>query len=198
MRRLKDLLTRTSASVLLRRPTRARIYRGAVLRNRRHIDLSADARIERGAVVDARRGRVSIGEMARVASYAWVEALDGNIEIGQRSLVNVFSAVTGETFLGDDVLIAQSCVINAGRHVIAGRDVPINLQGYDPQPVRIESGAWIGANAVVAAGVTIGEGAIVGAGAFVNRDVEPYTIVGGVPARFIRRRFPDAQSESAA
>ncbi|HEU0256375.1 MAG TPA: CatB-related O-acetyltransferase [Microbacteriaceae bacterium] len=55
--------------------------------------------------------------------------------------------------------------------------------------VRIGNDVWIGANAIIRRGVTIGDGAIVAAGAFVNRDVPPYTIVGGLPARKIRDRF---------
>ncbi len=54
------------------------------------------------------------------------------------------------------------------------------------QPIRIGNGAWIGAKAIILKGVTIGEGAIVGAGSVVTRDVAPYTIVAGNPARFIR------------
>lgn len=57
--------------------------------------------------------------------------------------------------------------------------------------VEIGNDVWIGANAVVLRGITIGDGAIIAAGAVVVRDVEPYSIVGGVPARTIRQRFDD-------
>jgi acetyltransferase-like isoleucine patch superfamily enzyme len=59
------------------------------------------------------------------------------------------------------------------------------------QPPIIGNDVWIGANAQIMLGVTIGNGAIVAAGAIVTRDVPPYAIVGGVPARVIRMRFPD-------
>ena len=60
-------------------------------------------------------------------------------------------------------------------------------------PVVIGNDVWIGADAVVLRGVTIHDGAVVAAGAVVTRDVEPYTIVGGVPARPIKRRFDDGR-----
>lgn len=57
--------------------------------------------------------------------------------------------------------------------------------------IVVGNDVWIGYEAVILAGVTIGDGAIIGARAVVTRDVPPYTIVGGVPAKPIRRRFPD-------
>ncbi|ASP21583.1 bifunctional N-acetylglucosamine-1-phosphate uridyltransferase/glucosamine-1-phosphate acetyltransferase [Antarctobacter heliothermus] len=62
--------------------------------------------------------------------------------------------------------------------------------------VTIGHDVWIGHGVTVTAGVTIGDGAVVGAGAVVTRDVAPYTVVGGVPARVIKHRFDAAQSEA--
>lgn len=59
----------------------------------------------------------------------------------------------------------------------------------DNRPVVIGHDVWIGANACILPGVTIGDGAIIAAGAVVNKDVEPYAIVGGVPAKLIKYRF---------
>ena len=54
------------------------------------------------------------------------------------------------------------------------------------KPIRIEDKVWFGANVTICPGVTIGEGAVVAAGAVVNKDVAPRTVVGGVPAKFIK------------
>lgn len=58
-------------------------------------------------------------------------------------------------------------------------------------PSTIGNDVWVGANVIISAGVHVGDGAICAAGAVVNKDVPPYTIVGGVPAKQIRRRFPE-------
>jgi phosphonate metabolism protein (transferase hexapeptide repeat family) len=61
--------------------------------------------------------------------------------------------------------------------------------------VTIGNDCWIGHGAIILPSVTVGDGAVIAAGAVVSRNVPPYTIVGGVPARPIRRRFPDAVAE---
>jgi hypothetical protein len=66
------------------------------------------------------------------------------------------------------------------------------------QPVEVGHDVWIGHGATVLPGVSIGDGAVVGAGAVVTRDVEPYTVVGGVPAEQIDRRFPEDVAERIA
>lgn len=63
----------------------------------------------------------------------------------------------------------------------------------DKYHVVIGNDVWIGENALIYGGVTIGDGAIVAAGAIVNKDVSPYTIVGGIPAKVLRKRFLDEQ-----
>jgi acetyltransferase-like isoleucine patch superfamily enzyme len=73
-------------------------------------------------------------------------------------------------------------------HTGVPADVPIIQTDLTIKPVRIGAWADIGVNAVILPGVTIGKGAIVGAGAVVTTDVEPFTIVAGVPAKFLRRR----------
>ncbi len=67
-------------------------------------------------------------------------------------------------------------------------DIPMTRQGYNNAPIVIEDDVWIGFRAVVLAGVTIGRGSIVGSGAVVTKDVAPYSVVGGVPARVIKSR----------
>lgn len=89
----------------------------------------------------------------------------------------------GGIFIGDDVLVGHNCVIATINHV----EAPDRRADMVPAPVKIGDRVWIGANVTILPGVTIGEGAIIAAGAVVTADVEPRTIVGGIPAKVIKR-----------
>lgn len=89
--------------------------------------------------------------------------------------------------------IGRRCSIGAARHAIGGlTSHPFGEPvGHDTGPsTRIGNDVWIGDNVVIVAGVSVGDGAVIGAGAVVTRDVEPYAIVVGVPARLLRSRVP--------
>lgn len=73
----------------------------------------------------------------------------------------------------------------------------VDCSRFDELPRnKVGNDVWIGARAIILDGVTIGDGAVVAAGAVVTKDVPPYAVVGGVPARIIRYRFSDQQIES--
>lgn len=112
--------------------------------------------------------------------------------------------------------IAYGCVIqprvSMGRYVMFGPEVsilgadhrfdipgtPMIFSGRPDMPeTHIEDDVWIGSRTIVMVGVTIGRGSIIAAGSVVTKDVPPYSIVAGVPARTIRRRFDNAEDESA-
>ncbi len=107
-----------------------------------------------------------------------------NIHIGQRVFINSGCKFQdqGGIFIGDDVLIGHNCVIATLNHVMD----PDHRGDMTAAPVRIGNKVWVGANATILQGVTIGDGAIIAAGAVVTKDVAPMTIVGGVPAKFIK------------
>jgi acetyltransferase-like isoleucine patch superfamily enzyme len=107
-----------------------------------------------------------------------------NIILGERVFLNSGCRFQdqGGIRIGDDALIGHNVVLATLNH-----DLDPELRATTiPQPIIIGSRVWIGANATILAGVTIGDGAAVAAGAVVTRDVEPNTVVGGVPARRIR------------
>ncbi|HBI15603.1 MAG TPA: hypothetical protein DDY20_08840 [Desulfobulbaceae bacterium] len=90
--------------------------------------------------------------------------------------------------IGAHTQIAPGCFITDHSHGIA-RELRIDQQPCSEYPVCIGCDVWLGTKVTVLAGVTIGDGAIIAAHSVVNKDVAPYEIVGGVPARFIRNRL---------
>lgn len=117
---------------------------------------------------------------------------DGHLVIGDRVSLNsnvYINACSGGTIrIGNDVLIGPNAVLRSSDHRFDDRSKPIRLQGHTGGAIIIEDDVWLGANVTVVGGVRIGAGSVVAAGAVVVRDVEPYSVVAGVPARFIRRR----------
>lgn len=113
-----------------------------------------------------------------------------NISIGDNVYLNrnVFITARDAVEIGNNVLIGPNVIINTGNHTFSDRDVPIVRQGHTSEKIVIEDDVWIAASAMILKGVRIGKGAVVAAGAVVNRNVEPYTVVGGVPAKKIKER----------
>lgn len=124
-----------------------------------------------------------------------------NIELGDYVSIGkgaTFLATESRIILGNKVLLGPNVTIIGGNHntSVVGKymyDV-LEKRPCDDQDVVIEEDVWIGANAIILKGVTIRRGAIVAAGALVNKDVPPYSIVAGVPARVIRLRFDDLET----
>ncbi|MBI4687083.1 MAG: acyltransferase [Nitrospirae bacterium] len=104
--------------------------------------------------------------------------------------------------IGDNSGLGENCRVNPGviigSNVMMGPDVIILTQnhtytretynGFEKKPVIIEDNVWIGYRVIILPGVHVGRNAIIGAGAVVSKDVPPYAVVGGVPARVIKMR----------
>lgn len=119
------------------------------------------------------------------------ERPERRLSIGQRCWINsgCHFDCGAEIDIGDDVAIGQQTLVLTTTHRLGesgGRAGP-----HARSPVRIASGVWIGARATILPGVTVGRGSVVAAGAVVSTDVEPDTMVGGVPARLMRQLETD-------
>jgi len=113
-----------------------------------------------------------------------------NISIGaETSITNrcILNGVGGIT-IGNYVLIGYETIIMTSMRNHGSVDKPIKYQGSQLKPVTIEDDVWIGARSIILPGVTISKGAIIGSGSVVTKNVSPYTIVGGVPAKVIGHR----------
>jgi putative colanic acid biosynthesis acetyltransferase WcaF len=100
----------------------------------------------------------------------------------------VIITTKGGVEIGDRVLIGYRTQILSANHIIPSYKGMIYGSGHELKKVKIEKDAWIGANCIILPGVIIGEGAIVAAGSVVTKDIKPFTIVGGIPAKLIKER----------
>lgn len=134
---------------------------------------------------------ISFDGNARIGKYAFFSAEGGEIIIGKsfstNTNVHINASCGGKILIGNDVLLGPNVVIRTANHNFKLKNKPINKQGHNYADIKIDNNAWIGANAVILSGVNIGERAIIAAGSVVNKDVASNSIVGGVPAREIKK-----------
>ena len=114
-----------------------------------------------------------------------------NVSIGDNSSLGDNSYINGSLIIGNDVMIAANCAFIARNHEYARTDIPMNKQGNKEKVIVIEDDVWIGYGSIIMPGVKIGKGSIIAAGSVVTKDVDPYYIVGGVPAKIIKKRGVD-------
>ena len=129
----------------------------------------------------------NIGAHSYVAAHSWLT----NIDVGRFCSIgnNVMAGLASHTLGNASTSPIFTLRRNATGKAWVNQDVAVNSDDF-PRTV-IGDDAWIGSNAMIMSGVTIGTGAAVGAGAVVTKDVPPYAIVAGVPARVIRYRFDE-------
>lgn len=129
----------------------------------------------------------SAGEGVNVERGARFPA--GVVHLGDRSGIGIDCDLKGPVTIGRDVMMGPECVIFTTDHVFADTSRPMIEQGMaETKPVTIGDDVWIGQRALILPGVSIGNGAVVAAGAVVTKDIEPYAVVGGNPAKVIRDR----------
>ena len=132
-----------------------------------------------------------VGDESLIEDYATVNNGMGGVYIGARSLVGIGNTLIGPLRIGNDVIIAQNVVFSGLNHGYEDVARPIKDQPCSRAEIVVEDEAWIGANAVITAGVRIGRHAVVAGGSVVTKDVPPYTIVGGNPARPLKQYRSD-------
>lgn len=138
--------------------------------------------------------RISLGKRVSLEHDVYFNAAGAHapgiaISLGDGTFIGSgceFNAIQGIS-IGANCLIASGCRFVDHDHGIRAGQI-MKLQDEISSPIHIGADVWIGANSIVLKGVSIGDGAIVAAGSVVTKSVEPYTIVAGVPAKFIKSR----------
>lgn len=155
------------------------------------------------AEIGLNHGRLVIGDNTVIAAKIMTFAHGGNITIGQDCYIGVQTRIWSgtEIEIGDRVLISHNCnIFDSTTHPIdkqirAEHEKEVLSTGFPKElyptineaPVRIGSDVWVGCNSIILKGVTIGEGAIVSAGSIVTKDVPANVMVGGNPARVLKK-----------
>ncbi|MDF1514222.1 MAG: acyltransferase [Anaerolineae bacterium] len=178
------------------------------LRFANHIHLGRGVYLDQHTYLHACPNGIEIGANTLVMHgavlhvYNFRDIPHAGIRIGSDSLIGEYSVIRGQggVTIGNRVYTSPMVQIIAVNHVFDDPDRPFIDQGITAQGIVIEDDVWIGASAVITDGVRIGKGAVIGAGAVVTRNVEPHTVVGGVPARVIRKvgDRPDTRSDPPA
>lgn len=134
--------------------------------------------------------RISIGKGTVVKPYSVIQTSGGRITIGSHCAINNFVQIgtaAGDVVMGDYVRIGPNVTIMGGRRKFKRKDELIMNQGYTSSGILIGNDVLIGAGAVIFE-CNIGDGAVIGAGSVVTKDVPPYKVVLGAPAKIVAER----------
>jgi acetyltransferase-like isoleucine patch superfamily enzyme len=145
-----------------------------------------------GNVLQAlREGRLQVGAGALLEPDVWITAPGkARVRIGAGTFLNLGVMIAAEELveIGDHCMLANGCFITDSSHRYDDPEKPVPWQGFTSKgPTRLGDNVWLGANVVVTSGVSIGERCVIGANSVVTRDVEPFSVAAGVPARVLRK-----------
>ncbi len=180
--------------LILRMDGVAAIEAGVRLRFADQITLGSGVYLDQGVYLHACPNGISLGANTYVMHGAVLHVYNFRglphafIRVGQDSLIGEYNVLRGQggITIGNRVYTSPLVQLLAVNHVYSNPDVPMVEQGITAEGIVLEDDVWVGAGAIVTDGVTVGRGAVIAAGAVVTKDVPPYTVVGGVPARVIQ------------
>lgn len=174
------------------------IKKRAILKNTQFLTVGRNFIAEEGCEINAlsKRG-VVFGDRVTVGAYALIRPsnyyggpVGEGLRVGDNSNIGPYSYIgcSGYIEIGNNVMFGPRVSIYAETHRFERTDITMKEQGVERVSVKIEDDCWIASNSVILAGVTVGKGSIVSSGSVVTKNVPPYSIVGGVPAKLIRSR----------
>ena len=131
--------------------------------------------------------KFNIGNYSTIEDFTTINNGVGAVYIGSNSRIGLGSVIIGPVTIGNNVILAQNTVMSGLNHNYTDVNIPIYVQGETVSKITVEDDCWIGANVVITAGVTIGKHSVVAGGAIVNKDVPPYCVVVGNPARVVKK-----------
>ncbi len=178
--------------------------RGITLQHSRKISMGKNCVIDEYCKLSAQGNDQSVivlGNEVLLGRSTVLGTRDGLIEIDDFCNIgaNCRLGTTSKIKFGKHVLLAANCYIGGAAHQFDRLDVPIMRQGYESRGgVVVEDDVWLGANVIILDGVTVGTGSVIGAGSVVTKDIPPYSIAVGVPAKVKGTRKPMLKAEEEA
>jgi len=134
--------------------------------------------------------KFDIGKKSTIEDFSVINNGVGDVFIGDNTLIGMSNVIIGPVTIGNNVIFAQHIVLSGLNHEYRDINVPIVNQKVTVAPIVVEDDCWIAANSVITSGVTIGKHSVVAGGSVVTKDVPPYSVVGGNPAKIIRQYDP--------
>jgi acetyltransferase-like isoleucine patch superfamily enzyme len=144
-----------------------------------------------GNVLEAlREGRLEVGEGVLFEPNVWITVPgSARVRIGAGTFLNqgVMIAAQELVEIGEHCMLANGCFVSDAAHRYDDPDKPVPWQGFTSKgPTRIGANCWLGAHVAVTSGVTVGERCVIGTGSVVTRDLPPFSVAAGAPARVLR------------
>lgn len=168
--------------------------RGMTLRGAKKIHLGDGALLDEFTVIDCKSEYdpgISLGENCLVARNTKLSTgYTGFVKVGSHTIIgeNCIIHGPGGIEIGDNVLISDAVLVNAGLHVFTDANQTILSQGITTKGIKIGNDVWIGTGAIIKDGVTIGNGCVIEAGSVVGNSIPDYSIASGNPAKVIAVR----------
>ncbi|BAY12508.1 acyltransferase [Calothrix sp. NIES-2098] len=158
------------------------------------MEISKNVLIFKGVRIDAKgeNNRIYLGNKVAIERNVDIGCLDGtSIYIDDETFIgpNVCIAGPGDIKIGKYCMIASHSGIYANNHNFADPIEPIRYQGITRKGIVIEDDCWLGHGVTVLDGVTIGKGSVIGAGAVVTKNIPPFSVAVGIPAKTIKSRI---------
>jgi acetyltransferase-like isoleucine patch superfamily enzyme len=189
--------------LIMRMDGMAAIERRVRVRHARSVRLGRNVYLDEGVYLHACPDGIELGDDTCVMHNAELHVFNFRdlphafIRVGRGTFIGESVVIRGQggVTIGDHVLIAPMVKVLAVNHNFTDTTRPVIDQGITGSGIVIGDGAWIGAGAAVLDGVRIGSGAVIGANAVVTRDIPPYAVAVGVPARIVRSLAADEPHE---
>jgi acetyltransferase-like isoleucine patch superfamily enzyme len=158
----------------------AKLFIGDSVELRRSVELRIH---EKSNLVIGNKVRIDRGVRILSTNKAKIDIKEG-VRIGLYSVLNGGDSIT----IGEKALISGFVYLQTSQHGYSSKEISVQDQGYNHAPIMLGNDAWLGAHVVVMPGINIGKGGVVGSNAVVTKNVEPFQVVAGIPAKPIKER----------